>query len=424
MHLKGILEDKKEIAELKKIHKLERNKFLIPLTNSLMQLSGIVSPQQIPSPLPLDSPLRKKLFDEFQNVLIPMVVEKIFEELMEPSSRVKMALKGLESLNEALDKMPVPDKINTKIDDKAQRKLNKSSGELVLQLVQLVPKSMIKAAFKIERIQELTAEMVGKALREYLGENLDIMKLLNQGIEGGLDTLHPGTWVEENGETRFISNDGKLDFNLATNQIEEELKAQESLIKADREILLLRKEMVAITRRVMGESFSSFFTVPLMKLKMIWDDCVDTVFGKYGPHVHKLFELTGFKVVYRTLEVLSSILSFPMRAVFWFFMEIHIGLKVDKVIKSLEMDIHENLFYQIADTVIATFEKKIPAIPLEPILARASKRDEQEKYEVQELILRFGLAAKKVAEAIINNATNPSFLPESLIGKEPSSPNT
>lgn len=397
--LERIMNLKKALKAAKDIQSKERQQFFAPFAKSYMELSGITSPEQIPCALPPDSPLRQELFDKFQDELLPMVIETLFERVMDPRSRVKMALAGLKTLNQALDQMPTLDEEQLEKDDLAQRELNRVSGELVLQIVQLVPKSMIKAAFKIERVQELSAEMVGKSVRKYLGTDLDIMKLINQGIKEGMDSLHPGEWVEgENGQVTFVAKNesGELNFKIPLSAMEEELKIQDEMKIADQEIKELRKSMVGTTRRVMSESFSSFLVAPLIKLKQIWDYCVDFVFRKYGPAVRDVFDRTGFKFLYRFMEVVSFIVSYPAKEIFWFFMEIHIGRKADEVIKSMELDIHENLFYQLADTFTASLEQKTPLIPREDILQAAEQRDKEERLEVLEILKRFGLMMEDV----------------------------
>jgi hypothetical protein len=399
--LERIIHLKRQLKEAKAIQSKERQKFFAPFAKNCMDLSGIKSPEDIPCPLPHDSPLRQKLFIKFQEELLPMVLEEIFEVAMDPNTRVKMALAGLKSVNDALDQMPTLKEELLAKDDPMQRELNKVCGELVLQLVQLVPKSMIKAAFKIERVQELTAEMVGKSVRNYLGNELDIMKLLNQGIKDGMDSLHPGEWVlGEEGQITFVARNeserGEFNFSFPLNDRDEEVNIQKKMLIADKERKELRKAMVDTTHRVMSESFKSFLIAPLIKLKKIWDKCIDFVFGKYGPHIRNAFDQTGFKFIYRLLETFSFIFSFPFKKLFWFFAEIHIGWKADEVIKSMQLDIHENLFYQLVNTFMDALNQKTPIIQSEDIIKSANLRDEEEHLEVIQFLKRFGLMLEDI----------------------------
>lgn len=408
--LERIIDLKKELKKVKDIQTKERQQFFAPFAKNCMELSGITSPEQIPCPLPPDSPLRQELFIKFQEELLPMVLENIFEQIMDPKARVKMALAGLKSLNEAMDKMPTLNEEQLMKDDPTQRELNRVCGELVLQLVQLVPKSMIKAAFKIEKVQELSAEMVGKSVRNYLGNDLDIMKLLNQGIKEGMDSLHPGTWVKgENGQVAFVGKNetGDLNFSFPLNEMEAELKIQKEMLIADQELKDLRKSMVDTTHRVMSDSFKAFLVAPLIKLKKIWDFCVDAVFRKYGSAVRNALDRTGFKFIYRLLEVAGHIAMLPIKKIFWFFMEIHIGWKADEVIKSLQLDIHDNLFYQLVDTFIASLKKETPIIPSEEILKSADIRDEEERQDVIKILKRFGLLLEDIYKEYGKKTTSP-----------------
>ena len=379
-----------KLKEAKKIQSEERVKFFKPLTENLMQLAGVTKAEDLPVP----SAVRELVWKKFQNELLPAVLEKIFAEMIDPASRTKMAVAGLKALNEALDAIPDPNVEEEKIEeDGNQRKLNKVCGELVLELVQLVPRSMIKAAFKLSKVQELSAEMVGKAVRRYLGDELNLLKLIDKGIVEGISTLYPGQWTQEGRLAEFKEDSQTLDFPLN----EEELEAEEieNMLKEDLEAKQMRKMMIETTHRVISESITNFFSMPLLKIKLVWNACVDKVFGKYSQSVRDFFDYIGSKAVFRLIEAFFEVLSIPFRRAFWLFMDLHIGYKVDHVIKSLQLDIHENLLYQLTDQLIAVLKEGKKGVDktemLQPILEAAEERDKKEKMEVLQYIERLGL---------------------------------
>ena len=79
-------------------------------------------------------------------------------------------------------------------------------------------------------------------------------------------------------------------------------------------------------------------------------------------------------------------------------MEIHIGWKVDNVIKSLDLDIHENLLFKLADELVGSLkENRTPKTTeiIEKVVPAAEERYKAEVLDVLKYLRRFGLDSLK-----------------------------
>lgn len=386
-----IKEAKLKLKEAKATQSKERQAFFKPLTAKLLSLSGVTKPEDLPVP----AALQAELWQRFNDDLFPMILENIFEEITRPETRVKMVISGLKNLNEALDTITPDSETELDTDDDAQKKLNQVCGELVLQLVQLVPQSLVQAAFKIDKfklLEKQSAEIVGKAVRKYLGDDQNILKIIDKGLLVGMPEMRPGAWKEGADGFRFVNSDTE-DLTFPLNEEEYEAIARKKLAIADLELQEMRKLMVDTTHRVMSDAVTAFFTGPYLKLKVVCNFCIDKIFGKYGDSIKEFFSLLTEKTIFKLIEAGLAILSYPFRAAFWFFMDIHIGRKADHVIKSLQLDIHENLLYKLTDTFIEAVEGKgdVPDAVIQPIVAAAEQRQVTERLVVMRYLKKLGL---------------------------------
>lgn len=393
----------------------ERQKFFQPFAESLIELSGFKGPQDLAVP----ENMQKATWEAFTTSILPSMAESIFEVMARPETRVKMVISGLETLNQAMDSIKPETEQPEVVDDALQKKLNKACGELVLQLVQLVPHSMVQTAFKIDKfkiLEKQSAEIVGKAVRNYLGKDLNLFTLMDQGVQSSLQVLYPGgQWKPDSrGMLRFEPDKSKIkpvDLSQFTDEALEQ-QERENLLQSDREMQQMRRMMVKTTRRVMSESIMSGFTLPFLKIKQMWETCVAKC--ALPENVRQFFRRVGDLLIFRMLEVFLSfcsrhvgkaakvgkeVLSFvsnPFREAFWFFMEIHLGRKADDVIKSLQLEIHENLLYQLTDVLMTSLTAKTPFAEsdtqlIEPLVLAAERRGWLEKEQLLEDIKRLGL---------------------------------
>lgn len=353
----------KQLREAKKIEKKERENFLKPFSESFLELAGIRGIEDVPFP----PPVKEELWSLMQEDLLPNVFGSLFEFILEPATRNKMVIGGLEALNEALDEIDKNPRVNTRQDDEMQKQLNAACGELVLQVIELVPKSMIKAAFKIDRLQTLSAETVGQAVRRVLCEKGNTMlSLIDKAVVLGNPHL-------DSTKKTFPESDEELEM--------EELKKLE---EAEKDSKKMRELMISTTHRVMAEAISGFFKAPLNQFKKLWNSAVDKVFGKHSITIRNYFKRMADRAIFRAIQVGFEMAYLPFNKTFWFFVDMYMGYKADHLIKSIQLDIHENLLYQVTGEVFATLkgEHNIQGL-IEPLLLAAERRKAQEENSVE-----------------------------------------
>jgi hypothetical protein len=70
-----------------------------------------------------------------------------------------------------------------------QQKINKECGRLFKELINMLPKALMKTVFNhFDFIETLTAESVGRLVRNYIDET-SLLKILDQGIEKGIPLI-------------------------------------------------------------------------------------------------------------------------------------------------------------------------------------------------------------------------------------------
>lgn len=368
----SIAKARNKLSKIKKSESKEREKFFKPLSEYLIQLSGIKNVDDLPFP----SPLKEELYEAVKNKLLPAVFINLYQKVLNPNTRALMVITGLESLNEALDHIDEGIEEFIIPQDETQRQLNQACGELVLQLVELVPKSMIKAAFKIDRIQTLSAEKVGHAVRRQLSNKWKtILNVVDKGIASGVSGITRGK-----------------DFPETIEEIEaEELKHLEA---TEKNLKKMHTLLVKTGHSIMSKSIVNSLKAPAIRFKQLWDLAVDKVFGKYADNVREFFKYIGSTIVFRVVEIIFDAASFPVRYSFWFFMDIHLGIKANHIVNSLQLDIHENLLYTLSDELMETLKgnRGIDTENLiKPLLLSAALRDAEEIESVNDYLRGLGL---------------------------------
>lgn len=403
---------KDKLRKAKAVESKEREAFFKPFAASILELAGLTKAEDVPFP----EPLKSKIWDLAQNQVLPEVLSSLFQLILEPANLNSMVIAGLETLNAAMDAIPDPDTVEEVHDDPIQRKLNTCCGELVLELVNLVPKSFVKAAFKLGPVQVLSAELVGNAVRRQLGENMTLQKYLDKAVLVGLPKLHPGLWEGEGEEAKFVGQSivvgtkaGEIKFSSPL-EIDEIEKAElEKMMRAALEAKRMKKLMVSTTRRVIGDAINSFFLAPVIKFYELWDKAVD----KIPEDVREFFNYLGKCIVFRFLETIftviveyagaayeysgakiaSETLKKEIANFFWFFIELHFGRKADNVIKSMYLDIHENLLFNLSNELIESIKDPYRKTVIEPLLEAAMVHDRIEEEEKEKYLKRWNLPA-------------------------------
>ena len=156
--------------------------------------------------------------------------------------------------------------------------------------------------------------------------------------------------------------------------------------------------MIETAHRTMADSVMHVFKLPLLKLKQAWEWFVDKLLP-FAPEIRKYFYWLGNSILYKTIDhimsVLSGYISYPMRQIFWFFMELHISSRVDHVLADLHLDIHENMIYKLATELSESLkegsDRNVYNI-IQPLVAATAKK---EAFQMQAFKKHFQELAKK-----------------------------
>lgn len=296
----------------------------------------------------------------------------------------EMARTGLVSIKHTLTVIP---QLTATVDkereeDETQAALNKACGELVLELAGVLGKSVIKTAFKFKRVQTMTAEKIGRALRRQLAKKWTLLQMIDKGASTGMPNLFKGSQWNKDGKFVRTGQPNDVDFAETDEELEhQELERIEYTEKTYKEV---RSKMIASARRLVVDNINGYLKAPFLWLKTIWDAAVNKVFGKYSSDVREFFSWIGRITMLRFIELGLAFIGKHIAEAFWYFPEIYLGAKADHLLQSLQHDIHDNLLYRLSDELIASLKGQptdMQAV-LNPLLAAAQQHDDQELSEV------------------------------------------
>jgi hypothetical protein len=360
---------RKEIKDIKeKRNQWRIDNFFKPFTQVLMQFADLSSAECLPFP----SPIREQLWELIKSQLLPNVLFKISELLLKPSSLNLMMTTALKDLTQVLDALPEnnQEQQNDIQEDDAQRELNKVCGELVLQLANLIPKSVIKTIFKIDKVQVSTAEMIGRSVRRQLGKKWALLGMMDKAMSALPQSLHSGTWDGEPAHAVFkpykivIDANGKkkqepVDLAFRFFEPEDELVQELYEEVAEKNIAKeTKKMMVLATHKAFAITIKEFFLAPLRLFQNLWNQVVDKVFGKYSQDVRNFFEFIGCKTILKFIGTIFEVVSLPIRVIFWACMDFYIGWRANHVQKSMTIEMTENLMYHLLDELLRGTQPK------------------------------------------------------------------
>ncbi|MEI8366426.1 MAG: hypothetical protein WCF65_08425 [Parachlamydiaceae bacterium] len=449
---------KKELKIATEIENKETLSAFKVLTRRILEIGGIKSKKDLPFPSQLQEDLWPLLVDDF----LPQTIQSLFSILSEPLTRDKMLIGGLKSLIESLDASEGDDTQNTteapedptqqakaqvKLGEarlkrgealikqggdsiargevliaegkelikegeaiiSTQRYLDIALGKFIQAAVQLVPTSVVKAVFGIDALTIMTAELLGKKVRQGLNRHTTL-QWADQGMASAMLNLHPGKW-----ETEQVDNDmiipsgffdgeplvvvgaeegpklaefhaeplGELNFSSPYTQDGVEIAARQKL--ADEKISHEEAKRLLVQAGRSGVSLliSSFFKLPLQLFDFVWKHTVNRVFGKYADNVRNYFVALGKKTVFRVIEMILSVASLPIRKAFWFFIDLYIGRKTRHLPKVAQIDIIKNIIFVGITTVLDSLEGDIKPVTLSPAdLAQVERLDTKEHMDV------------------------------------------
>lgn len=330
--------------------KKRQDDFYKTLTAQFMELGNFRSPQDLPVP----PQMQEMVWEKLRGGFAPDILRSIFESLLDPGTLDTIALNALNAINEAPE--PIDDEEEQELtpDDEIQKKLNKRCGDLVLQIVNLVPKTMTKSLFRYEKVKTVTAEAVGAAFRKGLASQT-LVGIIGDAVTRGLTNFPAGSkWVSVDGRDRLVSAEGQeVEFQFP--QSAEELAAQ-AKVKAETDIETRKKLKAAIMRTVRIQVNRSIGRTLLGKWKAFqtrMDNAIRKHFGKVGMALKKALDVFCH-MVFSTLFVIPIWMLYTIISkTIWLVTKPILAGKAEHIIETLHMTIHENLLDDIVEDVVA-----------------------------------------------------------------------
>lgn len=381
------------LSKAKEVLNLERLPYFTEFSKTILDLTGIKGPDDLPFP----SPLKEELWALFEQDLLPMVFRELLGSMLEPKNINAMIIAGLEIFDEALDRVPDPEEQPYQPpQDEKQRELNRVCGSLILALANIMPQSIIKTMFKINKFKAMSAEVIGATVRQVLCEKWTLMTLINTGIASGLSSLHPGEWKEVDGKMTFVGAGefGEIKFTSPLTAEEVEQSERAGMKQQVRSRAEMKQLMVRTSHKLIKQTIEGLFKWPFIKLHAIWRKCVNKVFGKHADAVRQYFHWLGTKALFRGIQAVAKIIGASFEKVFWFFADLYLSYRAEQVIRNLELDIHESLLYKLVDALTDALKADgtgfIETEAIQEILSEAERLEAEDLVRVGRYLERFG----------------------------------
>jgi len=343
----------------------------IPLSDKLLHLANLTVKD-----LPIPSAFRELLGNVLLKKVMPLAIMQAYKKALEPQVRDALMLTFVRTLYTALRveqpvglKVPI-EEIVTKPGPKTKH-LYDTCGVLVKELIKLVPDTTVQYVFMKERVQNMSAEAIGDALMPYLSQNT-LLQLMDKVIYVGLPYFHPSKWEGKIGRQALVPRkatlrpDGTTELKVDT-QFRFNFSADSLDLEAQRKV---QQEEAATVRVQLKDQFTKtishqLYTKAWEIVKALWvqlqghlNDFIEGIFPDVGPKlkafIDKVFRVIFFDVVGSVIMFLTS----PLVKAFKYIIESTvIRGKADDVIKNIQSDAVENLFYKWTDAVIDTLLK-------------------------------------------------------------------
>ena len=312
------------------------------------------------------NPLKNILKSE----LLPRISLEIFKKSIEAHSLNLILINSLELFNDSTADTFLNCGENNCCDEQ-QKILNQTCGEFVLELIKLFPKTFTKSIFKFDKVKKMTAEKIGRSIREKLSK-ISLKELANKLMFSGLPALHFGTFEGEprmeifipkrrcsglNGNSSLQS--GSFDFNFPRSKREIDIYEWEKRSQKRRIQKKLKKEMVETITTEIEHAIIEFFHSNWSKFQEFIDKIFNKLFGSCGVKVKFLLDLLFNFIFFKVILGFFKIVTFPLYKLGICFLRNHTSNKSKKIIKDYHMSIHENCLYKIIDLICEACRKTL-----------------------------------------------------------------
>lgn len=339
--------------------------FYKPVTQRLFRLMNVENDPEFQQFL--DTEPMRQLWGIVQQQLFPNLLQSVFEKLMEPHTIRTMLLNSLDTLNLALNSIPAQDpEPADEVPD--QPELNEACGQLVLQLLGLVPRTFAHSVFEIDRVQKIAAQTIGSAISRTLRQWTWI-KIMDKGLYNGIPSFRMGKWDGAEKVAKFVPQkvlvgpDGReviepdqLTFHLPkTEQGKALLEAKKQLDERTTEARL-KHLMAVMTSRQIKSTIASIVRRYWDMIQQFIDEKIQLYFGLVG-----LKAKEGLDIIFGTImfEVVAPLVEFvvaPFSILFWYLLEEFLAARADDLSKDAIHRIQENLFFALMDKFLDNFE--------------------------------------------------------------------
>lgn len=421
--------EKKKLRKAKSIEDNHRKKFFFePFAKQVLSLSGLKNPSDLPVP----SPLNIVVWDQLQSNILPNVLLGIFDTILESQSLNQIIITALDNFNAPPTPLPKGQEPPKIPQDKLQDEVDKVSGELFQQIVEMLPPSFLKntaiGVVRLEKLKSAVGKTIGQSLRKTLGEKLPLQKIIEQSLPSLVENLHggilkievaPGKWEKLTSQPTLGQNikffptrttpDGESveseepDFGIpkdydaaeaaAIRQIQQEEESQEKV----------RVNMIGTAHKTVADKISEDFsqsTIVLFLKDIInaISDIWDKLLSKCSPKVRWVLDMIFCKIILNLIKLVALVAGSPFiligvvsKKLFWYVMDRFIAREVDHILKSVHTDIHENLLYKLSQKLLDSIEGDLPKQQTDDLRKKLALAHENLLKKAEEGILKHTL---------------------------------
>lgn len=355
--------------------------WLLPLVYKFLKLADLSA-----NDLPLPSFVRKPVGELLTDTIFSGALLHSEQTLLEPYIRDTIVLFSVESIYAALNAIePTPKDAMQDVEgsaiDPQRKRLNESCGTLVLEMVKLIPDTMVQYVFMKEKVKNLSAEAIGDAIMAYLSK-WTLLQVLDTLMYNILPNLHPSKWEGKAGRESLVPRKAILqpDGKMALQPVkkfkftfpETPLELQEELDKKAAKTEEVRQQLRdGFTRTISSQVFAKAWTF----MKLLWnslqaqfDEWIALHFPDKGPHIKESLDKIFHKIFFDLLGPVVVFLSYPLIQLIKYIAEkIQIDRKSNDIIENIHLDTVEHLICKWIDVVVDTLVKlsKEEAMPQE-----------------------------------------------------------
>lgn len=346
-------------------------KSYIPRTRKILKLANIKMED-----LPVPSFLRSVFGEVLTKKLLPLVFLQADRTLLEPPMRDILMLKFVQTLYATLNAITFP--TNNEIieefithQDPKQKRLNESCGAVVLELVKLIPDTMVQYVFMKEKVKNISAAALGEAIMPLLSK-WTLLQVVDAILYSSITGLHPSKWEGKAGRETLVPRklftrpDGKTGIKKA-NRFKFIFPITPKEIQAELDFKTLEARRVSLQLRdAFTQTISSQMVLKIQQVvKSTWDYHqiqIDDFAKKYLPSFilpFKRFVDSCFHIIF--IDVIGSILELATSPVFKLIKliieKMYIDHRSDEMIKNLHSEGFDILLYRWVDTFLDTLLK-------------------------------------------------------------------